>query len=60
MGADGSLLSWRQCATITTVKLRGTLRLIIHYNTEPGFYCHRIVAIVNSNVVVLGSAQYGC
>ena len=53
-----SLLSLRQYATITTVKLRGTLWLTIRDNTELGFYCRRIVAIVNSTVIVLGSGGY--
>ena len=38
MGADGSLLSWPQYATITIVKLRRTLQLTIHDNTEPVVY----------------------
>ena len=35
-----------------------TLRLTIRDNTELGSYCHRIVAIVNPNVII-GSAWYG-
>ena len=59
MGTDGSLLSWREYATIMTLKRTGKLRMSIRDNTELEFYCRRIVAIVNSNVVVLGSARYG-
>ena len=57
-GHWGSLLSLPQYATITTMKLSGTLWLTIHNNTQLGSYCRRIVPIVNSNVIV-GSAWYG-
>ena len=60
MGADGSILSWRQYATITTLKWTWKLRLTIRDNTQLGFFCRRIVAVVNSNVVILGSAHYRC
>ena len=40
------------------VRVRGTLQLTICDNTQLGSYCCRIVAIVNSNVII-GSAWYG-